>query len=265
MPAMQQLQSDEHFAGDVDDLAHYVRYLSIRGEFERRLWLDVAFDFDDKTFRSAAEADSLEHFPPQLRDAFYKTLGEVVSRWESVVTTHEIASEQLRSDSNSAEATATTDDASVFQWPEDLLDPGRRDAMRSSAERGKSLFHGELTACSQCHGVGGDGRGRLVDYDEWTKDWTIRAGIDPRERSQWKPLKQFGLLKPVVDPPRNLKLGVFRGGAEPHQIFDRIANGIDGTPMPAAPRAATSPVGLSDQQIWDLVNYVQSLAYEDDS
>ena len=249
MPAMTQLQSDEHFARDAEDLAHYVRFLAIRGEVERRLWLDTVFEFDDAAFAAAAEAGSLKGFPEELREAIHAAVRGVVARWEAVADGQPPA--------------PPADEGLAFRWPEDLDDPAHRKAMLASAARGKELFGSEITACSQCHGPDGGGQGRLQDYDEWTKDWTLRAGVDPRDRSQWKPLKDLGLLKPVVDPPRNLRLGVFRGGDDPHLIFDRIAHGIDGTPMPAVPRAATSSLGLTDRQIWDLVNYVQSLAYED--
>ena len=46
---------------------------------------------------------------------------------------------------------------------------------------------------------------------------------------------------------------MFRGGGEPEVLFRRIANGIEGTPMPAA-------TALSDDEIWALVAYVKSFS-----
>ena len=55
--------------------------------------------------------------------------------------------------------------------------------------------------------------------------------------------------------PRNLRLPVYRGGDHPSDIYLRIANGIEGTPMPS------SNILTSDEK-WKLVAYVRSLPYE---
>ena len=49
---------------------------------------------------------------------------------------------------------------------------------------------------------------------------------------------------------RDFRLGLFRGGSEPERIYRRIAEGIDGTPMPAA--------AIPTEDIWHLVNFVRS-------
>lgn len=233
MPAMQSLQRDAHFVDDLDVLANYVRFLSIRGETERRFWLDGVYDLDAQTATTQQVAAVVDEI-----------IAQVAERWRAA----EQAAEPIIDAEILSQGGAGQTDADRFAI--DL----------QAAERGRQLFLSEVTGCSQCHGPNGDGRGKLFDYDEWTKDWTVRMGVDPGDREQWKPLKKLGLLKPVVDPPRNLTLGVFRGGDDPQLIFDRIANGIDGTPMPAVPRAASSPLGLTDDQIWDLVHYVLSLS-----
>jgi len=48
--------------------------------------------------------------------------------------------------------------------------------------------------------------------------------------------------------------GIFKGGSEGYQLFARIAKGMKGTPMPASEGV------YSDEDIWDLIHYVQSLA-----
>lgn len=242
MPSMANLQVDEHYKDDVEALANYVKFLSMRGEVERQLWLSVVADNYDRDFS--------EPVPQEIQDEIDKIIGGVADRWlaSSSVAPPETARNQL-----------------AFKWPEDLQDKSHADEMLASAKRGRELFTSEITACTQCHGEAGDGQGRLKDYDEWTKDWTIRAGIDPRNRDEWAPLKKLGLLKPVVDSPRNLAYGVFRGGSDPAMIFHRLTNGIDGTPMPAITRKNASSLGLTDDQIWDLVNYCQSVAYSNTS
>ena len=53
--------------------------------------------------------------------------------------------------------------------------------------------------------------------------------------------------------PRNLVGGVFKGGGEKRNIYNRVMLGIPGTPMPATPT-------LSPREMSDLINYVRSLS-----
>jgi mono/diheme cytochrome c family protein len=135
--------------------------------------------------------------------------------------------------------------------------------MQASIERGRALFNSTVTACASCHGPDGKGDGKTQDFDEWTKDWTIRAGIDPLKKEEWKPLKKLGALKPVKDPARNFHLGAFRGGSEPQDIYLRIVNGIEGTPMPAIAKQPDNPQGVTESEVWDLVHFVMSLHKRD--
>ena len=216
MPAFGTLNRSSEFSGDVDALAHYVRFLSIRGEVERRLI--VALVNEEEPGNLASQIAS-----------------SVASSWVSA-------------------------DSSV------VVPPSLRDALASgderheAIERGKEIFLSELTACSKCHGKEGDGKGLSQDFDDWTKDWTIRAGIDPTKKEEWKPMKRFGALKPVIDPSRNLKLGVFRGGSSREDIYRRLVLGIEGSPMPAIARKENDNPGVTEQGILDLVEFVVSLS-----
>ncbi|MBM3967323.1 MAG: cytochrome c, partial [Planctomycetes bacterium] len=133
------------------------------------------------------------------------------------------------------------------------------DQFKDSAKRGSGWFRSELTACAKCHGADGAGDGASQDFDDWTKDWTLLAGIDPKNKSDWKEMKPFGALKPVIDRPRNLAWGAFHGGDDRRDLFRRLVLGIEGTPMPPIARAINGNPGLTDDEIWDLVHYVQSL------
>jgi mono/diheme cytochrome c family protein len=55
-------------------------------------------------------------------------------------------------------------------------------------------------------------------------------------------------------PPRSFVSGIFKGGSDGHQLYVRIVKGLKGTPMPA------SEGNYSNDDIWDLIHYVQSLA-----
>ena len=215
MPAFKTLNHSKEFADDVEALAHYVRFLSIRGEVERRL---IAASVNE-------EIDS--ELPNTI-------VSKVAASWASAGT---------------FAVTPPTFSSAITS--EERL---------ASIERGKTVFLSELTACSKCHGKAGDGKGISQDYDDWTKDWTIRAGIDPTKKADWKQMKKFGILKPVIDSPRNLNFGAFRGGPTREDIYLRIVLGIEGSPMPAIARKENDNPGIPEAGIQDLVEYVFSLS-----
>lgn len=55
--------------------------------------------------------------------------------------------------------------------------------------------------------------------------------------------------------PANLQAGVYKGGRRPIDLYWRIAKGINGAKMPAHASL------LSDEQIWDVVNFVLELPH----
>jgi hypothetical protein len=63
--------------------------------------------------------------------------------------------------------------------------------------------------------------------------------------------------------PRNLRKGIYRGGRRRIDLFSRVHQGIAGTPMPGVGAAGPGAQGtLSEQEIWNIVDYVLSLPYE---
>ncbi len=222
MPAFESLTHSESYAKDVDDLVEYVRFLSIRGEVERMLIT--------KVIREDLELDNQS-------DEVRRIVRRIANQW----------------------ANADTLKVEVPEVPS-LDEYGLMD----SISRGRELFRSEITACVKCHGPDGNGDGIAQDYDVWTKDWTILAGIDPSSKTEWKEMKPFGALKPVIDRPRNLILSRvrgYRGPDSPTDLFRRLVVGIEGSPMPPIARATNGNPGLTDDQIWDLVHYVQEFKY----
>lgn len=130
------------------------------------------------------------------------------------------------------------DDAVVS--PPDDLDVPRVDSpeFRLSVERGRDVYLGSAAGCVKCHGA--DGRAD----PETTK-------LDPKEV-----LDDWG--RP--NPPRNLTLGLFRGGRRPIDLYRRIHEGVAGSSMPGL---GQNPL-VSKSQIWDLVNFVRTLPVEPD-
>ncbi len=244
MPAMSNLMRGAHYDNDIPVLAAYVRFLSIRGEVERRVMMELVPNIDVDAGQTLYDIRLKETEPAKFADQTSKVdeiILKVAKAWLEPERSEAVAIDGLRFDAT------------------EKLEHASRETFLDSAARGRVLFQGEVAACSQCHGKSGDGRGKLVDFDEWTKDWTIRAGIDPKDAKQWKPLKKLGLLKPMPSVARNLQLGVLRGGSSPEAIHRSIVHGIDGTPMPAAARQPNVKNGLTESQLWDLVNYCLAL------
>ena len=96
-----------------------------------------------------------------------------------------------------------------------------------SIARGLQAY--EKLQCGKCHGT--DGRGTGAVTTEFQDDWN-------------RPLPAADLTKPWT----------FRGGATSRDIYLRFRTGMAGTPMPSFAEAAT------DNEMWDLANYIVSLA-----
>lgn len=89
--------------------------------------------------------------------------------------------------------------------------------------RGRRIY---LEACASCHGADGNPVADAVKFDN--------EGY------------------PV--PPRSFVNGIFKGGNEGHQLYARVVKGIKGTPMPSSEGV------YKDDEVWDLIHYVESLA-----
>jgi mono/diheme cytochrome c family protein len=113
--------------------------------------------------------------------------------------------------------------------------------------RGDRLFHDATTGnCASCHGDTGRGDGPAA-FKQLEDGRTVSAYQD-----DWG--------HDIV--PRDLTLGVYRGGGRPIDIYRRIHNGINGTPMPAlgdSKKADGTPL-LTSEDMWALVHYVRSLS-----
>jgi mono/diheme cytochrome c family protein len=114
-----------------------------------------------------------------------------------------------------------------------------------SIKRGRELFLSATAKCSTCHGDAGRGDGAqtlLVQKDKAGRDRDMPGLFD-----DWgHPIR-----------PRDLTTGIYRGGRRPLDVYRRIYAGIKGTPMTGF---GTS---LTEEQIWDLVNYVLSIPFEE--
>lgn len=241
MPSFQQLEheSDE----SIESLIDYIIYLSVRGELERRLLMDAAMDLDIESGEQL--------YDPAMKESDADGFERVWSKIESVAIKVEeswkAADEQTIKVKGPPEGFALLGahtDSSI--------------AVAESIANGKKLFQGNVASCAFCHGMDAMGDGQQVNYDDWTRDWTALAGLNPKDEEELAPMLELGALKPRNILPRNLQFGIYRGGSSPEDLYTRIVNGIEGTPMPAAPLKPENPQGLSNEEVWDIVNYLLS-------
>lgn len=244
MPKFAQLSSEQ-----LDALVDYVIFLSIRGELERKMYFAAAFDLDEP------ETSRLVNL--SLRDA---TSEEDKATYEEQITWMEdLLMEVADKWVEAADGVEEFDEPDFPLFGQETDE--NREELEASIAKGRELYIGQIAACSKCHGETGLGDGpQAPDYDDWTKDWTTKIGISPTDLETLLPLMARGGLKPQALKARNLVSGAFRGGSEPLDIYRRIRYGIPGATMPAAAIARGGNDGLTNDDIWHLVNYVLSIA-----
>jgi mono/diheme cytochrome c family protein len=208
MPAFDRLAEPQREA-----LVQYVKYLSIRGQFERALITEIALELDADDRLLDPRAKELQ---PTLYDRQVKMLeallAEVVEPWQETRGYQPV----------------------VPAPPDDYGTP-------RSIARGRDLFFTTLTNCGKCHGDTALGDGQTDDYDEWTKE------LEPAVPAALADYLALGALPPRNSQPRSLREGIFRGGDRPADLFLRIKQGIAGTTMPNV------AAQLRDEDIWHLV------------
>lgn len=107
---------------------------------------------------------------------------------------------------------------------------GSGEEFEASVVRGRDIYLGSNAGCTKCHGTDGRGVATL-------------SGADAMD------------LWGMPNPPRNLTLGLWRGGRQPIDLYRRIHEGIAGSSMPGQ---GSNPK-VSKKDIWDLVNFLRVL------
>lgn len=214
---------------EIDALVDYVKYLTIRGQVERSLCISAAELEDGEAFDTTAIME--------------EAVAPALEAWK-------VADQQV---------------IAIPPRPDDF-------DTAESLRRGREYYFG-VGGCVKCHGDTQLGDGVLTDYDDWSKDYADWGNLPLTTPDQVKEKKQkeetyyrLGGLPLRNIKPRNLRLGVYRGGRRPIDIYRRVRNGIEGSPMPAAamrpPGAGPEVPGLTENDLWDIVNYVRHLPYE---
>ncbi|MEO8269759.1 MAG: cytochrome c [Aureliella sp.] len=254
MPSFARLPDD-----DIEALIDYVIYLSIRGEVERGLLMRATYELDLDAGERLIDSDQPG------------SGGVALTQADMNIKPYDNNISELVTNVARKWADAGARKLPVPMPPEDFLIVGSelpneaaRERLAESIAHGRELFQGKVANCASCHGPLGTGDGTVNDYDDWTKDWTTQAGLDPLDKQQLRPMFKLGALKPRHILPRNLQLGVYHGGSLPEDLATRIMLGIEGTPMPALPMLPENPLGLTQADVWDLVNFLLSLPEQAD-
>ncbi|MEO2019237.1 MAG: cytochrome c [Fuerstiella sp.] len=206
-------------------VVEYVRFLAMRGEFEKKIAVELAGDFSKEALASQLEAgdsmtdvvDNLTAFLAEdMADSLEFVSDDLASRW----------------------TTADTDGAVI------IPDVSRVPDTSESRRIGRKLYLSKAVNCADCHGIAGEGNGPQTTIYE-KNPVTDKLYDTPGLHDVWDNVNQ----------PRNLTRGIYRGGRRPVDLFRRIHAGIKGTRMPGFSKA------LNHEQIWHLVNYALSIPF----
>lgn len=243
MPSFLLMDDDE-----TDAVVEYVRWLAMRGEMEKRM-VDELADYSvsaiNSDYQRAKNAYDATVAAGEKPDSVpNRTAMLTAARKESLTFLKEDFADTLDS---TAEIIA--DNWQRAEDPASVIVPSvaRVEDTAASRANGRLLYLSDRTKCYTCHGMTGSGNGAAVE-DFWPKPGSTEKYDRRGLHDVWG----------HVLPPRNLRLGQYRGGRRPVDVFRRVYAGIKGTPMPAFGGTV-----LKDEEIWDLVNFVMSLPYEE--
>ena len=223
MPSFKLLKPTESHA-----IIEYVLFLAMRGETEYQLYNQLASDYSEESVAT------------RIKDG--ESMDKILAQFVTSVKSGEIDEEAAqRTDKMIADwVEAQASEATIVPKEKRYLSDAE------SVSRGRALYLSNNLNCVACHGESGLGDG-VQTYSVTKNSDTGKDNTEPGLYDTWG-----NKLK-----PRNLRLGMYRGGRRPIDIYSRIEAGIKGTPMPAF------GAKLTEQQKWDIVNYVLQLPHEE--
>jgi len=254
---------------EIDALVEYVKYLSMRGEAETAL---RARWYDDRKPMPPSRAELIKVALQPVVDSWKEAEGQVVKPGTPYQAAYDAWKpeelkrfrEELKAKNAANADTAELSDQELHtRW------------LKGAAE----LFAGQKGQCFSCHGTTGlgDGRKRTEPlFDDWnkpkqitkTKDQikALTEGGKADEAARLERILASWQLPEQQQFPRNLRLGKFRFGRAPVDLYRRVHAGITGTEMPGGgPPAPGQQAKLTPTEIWQLVDYVLLLPYLDAS
>ena len=216
----------------------YVRWLSIRGNTEIRLATELtALGATKKDITRALADDETKN----------RTSADVVA--EIMKSVNEELPGLVDDITNSlAEGWANAELDENVVVPKVKRTPPTKESIKKGKDFFLSLNPKKKTECAECHGKLGRGDGPNTE-----KYWPIPDAKPERKYEIAGLHDEWGFPQ----SPRNLTRGIYRGGRRPIDIFRRVHEGIPGTQM------AGFATVLTDDEIWDVVNYVLSIPFEE--
>lgn len=210
---------------EVDQIVEYVRWLSMRGQLENALGAELAGNYSDKAMSERVEGGEKRS----------EIMGELREELALLPETADGLAGDI------ADAWIEAED------PETQIVPSipHVEDTEASRQRGRAVYISAAAKCTNCHGAQGLGNGKQ------TEEFEANAATGEK----W-PEKGLHDMWGHIIKPRNLSRGIYRGGRRPIDIFRRVRAGVKGSGMPAFSTGV-----LSDQQVWDLVNYVKSIPF----
>lgn len=209
---------------EIHAIVEYVRFLSIRGEYELKLVAELTGDYSVKALESRQEkrsdiVDELKKFLKEDMPGAATGAGdELAEQW----------------------TVADTEDAKIIPSVPRVPDT------EESRRKGRELYLSKTLNCADCHGIDGAGNGpQTMAFEDKAHPVTGVKYSEAGLHDGWGNLNQ----------PRNLQTGIFRGGRRPIDLFCRIHAGIKGSAMPSFKNTA-------HEDIWHIVNYVLSIQFE---
>ena len=212
---------------EVKLIGEYVRWLAMRGEMERKLNAWLSLGYSKKALSDAEEPES--EIQAEFDEEWAADASENISAY----------GEELQVDWQEAEKVESIVNPTMPRVP----------SSAESISRGREIFlNPKKGACFSCHGETGRGNGPSTEgFNDVPGQPGTKSDI-PGLFDDWG-----NSIK-----PRDLTTGVFRGGRRPIDIYRRIHSGIKGTPM-----QQFGTTLKEEGQIWDVVNYVLSIPFED--
>jgi len=214
------LMKDEELTAIVE----YVRLLSMRGEFERKLVNELVSDYSADAVESRLKDEERADIVAELGEFLSEDLPGVV--------------DGIGGELEESWVAADTEEARIIPSVPRVPDS------EESRRRGRELYLSKTLNCADCHGIDGAGNGPQTMVYEKNPVTNVPYN-EPGLHDVWDNLNQ----------PRNLHTGIFRGGRRPIDLFCRIHAGIKGSRMP-------SFKNTPHEDIWHIVNYVLSIPFE---
>lgn len=210
---------------EIHALVEYVRFLAMRGEFERKLVNELAGDYSIEAVQTRTKnGETREEIVNELKTFLAEEMPDLANG----------AGDDL------AEAWASANEEDALIVPSAPRVPDSVESRR----RGRELYLSKALNCADCHGISGQGNGpQTASYEK--NPITNELYSEPGLHDVWDNLNQ----------PRNLTYGIYRGGRRPIDLFARIHAGIKGSRMP-------SFKNTPHEDIWHVVNYVLSIPFE---